>query len=120
MSKFKIDEIDFHIPLIYRGMSKKYMLSRIFDDKTQKLWKPKTGDIMIGCTGNIFVISSSTLYNEDLGGRMFFFGGGLGMDEEHNRVDINYKMNEKGINKFQGVYNVNSFSDFRYIPYPHE
>lgn len=125
--KFTFEDLEFHLPDIFKGMSKQYLLERIFDNETQENWKPKIGDVIVGVTGNIFVISSKHHLEETLGGDLFFFGGGL-----YNRDGVctlngtySFTMNKSGkwiqhtkeevSNSFHS-----SFSDFRYVPYPHE
>ncbi len=82
------------------------------------------------CTGNIFVISGYHQTYESLGGDKFFFGGGLCardggnfLNETHcsvlNTDGMEYYYGQNGIEKRENPY-YSKFSNFRYVPYPHE
>jgi len=123
MKKFNKKELEFHLPDNFKGLNKKYILDCIFNKEIQNKWKPNVGDIIVGETGNVFVISSKRDLEEELGGPLYFFGGYLA--SPINNLNMNnitcYVMNSKGF-KFKGLntYIVSSFSDFRYVSYPHE
>jgi len=127
---FVLEDLDFYLPDSFKGMGKQYLLDCIFNDKIQRKWSPKIGDVMIGCTGNIFVVSSEHKLKEVLGGNLFFFGGGLCNRDGGCTLNDTYSltMNKSGkwIQYTKGGYEEtsnpyhSSFSDFRYIPYPHE
>jgi hypothetical protein len=57
-------------------LNKKYLLECIFNKKIQQKWTPNVGDVIVGCTGNIFVISAIDNLHECIGGKLFYFGGG--------------------------------------------
>ena len=103
-------------------MNKKYLLSCIFNEDIQKNWKPNVGDIIIGSTGNVFVISGYHDLVESLGGKLYFFGGSLCNRDGGSLLHSTrcFTMNEKGYNPNLDVYSISSFSEFRYVPYPHE
>lgn len=125
--EFNREKLEFHLPNEFRGLSKEYILDNIFNESIQSEWVPKVGDIMVGCTGNIFVISSISELHDSLGGRMYFFGGGLCNRDGGNVMDSTYcfSANENGkyynpINGEQENPFHSSIRDFRYVPYPHE
>jgi len=68
MKDFNEDDLIFFLPNTFKGLTKKYLLDCIFEPDIQDNWKPKLGDIIIGGTGNIFVISSHDKMHEKLGG----------------------------------------------------
>ena len=127
---FILEDLKFYLPDNFKGMSKQYLLGCIFDKEIQKMWKPKIGDVIVGITGNVFVISAKHELKEVLGGDLFFFGGGLCNRDGGCTLNetYSYTMNESGkwIQHTKGGFEeVNnnfhsSFSEFRYIPYPHE
>ena len=130
MKEFDIEDLEFFLPDSFKGMSKEYLLSCIFDEKIQKNWNPGLGDVIVGSTGNIFVISGSHNLVPELGGKSFFFGGGFCnrdggriMDSTYcsvlNKDGIEYRHTREGIKQFDNL-NYSKFSDFRYVPYPHE
>lgn len=114
----------------FKGLSKKYILDAIFNEEIQKNWNPSVGDIIVGSTGNIFVISAEHSLAESMGGKKFFFGGGMCSRDGGNIMNETYcyTMNESGrnytwvdgeIRPINDVYH-SSYKDFRYVPYPHE
>lgn len=126
--KFNKKDIDFYLrDKTFKGLSKEYIMECIFDDEIQKSWSPQEGDIIVGCTGNIFVISGSHNLNSSLGGRVYFFGGGFCNRDGGCIMDSTYchTANESGkyIHPLDGekdnLYH-SSIRNFRYVPYPHE
>lgn len=127
---FKKENLDFYLPSQFKGMSKKYILDQIFNLKIQDNWTPKVGDVIVGCTGNVFVISNEHICIEEMGGNLFFFGGGLCNRDGGNRLNETYSftMNKGGewveytSTGYEVVPNVyhSSISNFRFVPYPHE
>ena len=122
--EFDREDLEFHLKDRFRNMSKEYMLECIYDEKIQKKWSPEVGDVMVGCTGNIFVISGKHRLVEELGGTIYMFGGHLCCREKGScemKSTACYLMNRKGIapkdNRFD-TFSVSSFKDFRYVPYP--
>lgn len=127
-TEFTREDIEYWIPEIgFKGLTKQYIVNACFNESIQKSWKPKVGDVIVGCTGNIFVISGSHNLIPELGGPLYFFGGGLCNRNGGNFLDQTYcyTMNEKGIiydssrRPVQDVYH-SKVSSFRYVPYPHE
>ena len=92
----------------------------------QKHWYPQIGDIIVGCTGNIFCISAKHHLDESIGGDLFFFGGGLCSRDGGSYMNETYSstMNKSGIHYEHGKPKTNmyhsAFNDFRFVPYPHE
>lgn len=127
MKDFNKEDLEFFMPPSFKGLSKQYMIDKIFDKDIQKDWKPKTGDIIVGETGNVFVISSTHVLVDELGGNLYFFGGGLCNRTGGNLLNETYSftMNKDGLWYQHGrepkedSYH-SSFYDFRYVPYPHE
>ena len=121
--EFNKEDLEFFLPNSFKGLSKDYILDKVFNSDIQKNWKPQEGDIIVGCTGNIFVISSKQHLHESLGGDLYFFGGSLCSRDGGNFMNTtqSYVMNKDGF-KFDGFeeYHIASFSDFRFVPYPHE
>lgn len=130
MKKFNKEKLEFFLPEKFKGLSKKYILHCVFNEKIQKLWKPQIGDIIVGQTGNVFVISGHHTGHESVGGDSYLFGGsfcnrngGHLMDSTHCFV-----MNKDGLQythyeDIEGPYNNLNWSkieDYRYVPYPHE
>lgn len=127
---FNEKSLDQFLPDNFKGLSKSYIMNCVFNNTIQKDWKPRVGDVIIGITGNVFVISASQTLVEELGGTVFFFGGGLrtsGNDGILNET-YNYALNKtgkkfirtsKGIDEVSDM-NYSRFSDYRYVPYPHE
>jgi hypothetical protein len=128
MDKFELEALEFHLPMTFKGLRKQYLLDCIFNDTIQKNWKPTTGDIIVGCTGNIFVISGTRNLNENIGGKMYFFGGSMcSRDSNSSVMDSTYcyTANESGIyyHPIKGAQSNcyhSSIRKFRYVPYPHE
>jgi len=128
-NKFNKEDIDFYIPdnKIVKGLNKKYIIDCIFNRNIQENWTPQLGDIIVGCTGNIFVISGVENLHKDLGGKKYYFGGsscnrdgGMVLDSTHC-----YTANESGdyVHPIRGKednFYHSSIRKFRYVPYPHE
>lgn len=130
MREFVREDIEFYIKKSFKGLSKEYMLDTIFNENIQNKWSPEVGDIIVGCTGNIFVISSKDMLHETLGGVRFYFGGGMCNRDGGNTLDESYSstMNESGkwigwrdgkLQEYTNCYH-SSWKDFRFVPYPHE
>lgn len=130
MKEFIREDLEFYLPKSFKGLDKKYILDCIFNDKIQSSWKPKVGDLIVGCTGNIFSVSARHQTSASLGGDKFFFGGGLcnrdggilldsTFSSIMNKDGLEYFYGDKGIEKREN-YNYSKISDFRYLPYPHE
>jgi hypothetical protein len=128
MKKFNRKDLEFHLSnKPFKGLSKDYIMKAIFNDEIQKNWKPQVGDVIVGCTGNIFVISGMDRLHESLGGNMYYFGGGLCNRDGGNILDSTHcsTANESGkyIHPTKGE-QPNSYHcsirDFKYVPYPHE
>ena len=127
MSEFIKEDLEFYLPNSFKGLSKQYLLDCIFNKKIQSKWKPSLGDVMVGYTGNIFVISAVEELDKSIGGNMYYFGGGACTRNNSNILDSTfcYTANESGkyyhpINGEQKNYFHSSIREFRYIPYPHE
>jgi len=128
---FNKEDLDFYLKDEFKSLSKEYMMNCIFNEDIQNNWHPRVGDIIIGCTGNIFVISGHTILNESLGGEKFFFGGSSCSRDGSNFMNSTmcFTCNESGINyirnksgelvEFDDPYH-SSYKKFRYVPYPHE
>ena len=130
MEDFNKDSLDFFLPKSFKGLSKKYIMHAIFDQEIQAAWKPQVGDVIVGPTGNVFVISGYHKGHENVGGDKYFFGGGLCnrdgtcfLNETHcyvmNEDGMEYYYGENGIDVRENPY-YSKFSDFRFVPYPHE
>lgn len=96
----------------------------MFNEEFQKTWYPKVGDVIVGCTGNIFVVSAK---HELRVGDLFFFGGGLCNRDGGHRLNETYSstMNEDGLwyefgKEPKAKCYHSSWKDFRFVPYPHE
>jgi hypothetical protein len=127
MEEFKKEELEFYLPETFKKLSKQYLIDNIFNEEIQKNWIPNIGDIIVGCTGNIFVISVVENLHENIGGTMYYFGGGSCNRNDGNVLDSTflYTANESGkyyhpIKGEQSKVGHNSIRDFRYVPYPHE
>jgi hypothetical protein len=127
MNKFKKKALEFYLPDNFKGLNKEYLMECIFDKKIQQKWNPGIGDIIVGCTGNIFVISMVDELHESIGGKRYYFGGGSCNRDGGNILDSTYcyTANESGkyIHPIEGEQNNlyhSSIRDFRYVPYPHE
>jgi hypothetical protein len=127
MKEFNRETLEFHLPERFKGLRKEYILECIFDEEIQKKWTPNVGDLIVGCTGNIFVVSVVENKHQDIGGKMYFFGGGSCNRDGGSILDSTfyYTANESGkyIHPLKGeqtnLYH-SSIRDFRYVPYPHE
>ena len=131
MKVFNRESIDFFLPNEFKGLNKSYILDCMFNNKIQSKWKPAIGDIIVGDTGNVFVISGHSKLNEKLGGDKFYYGGGSCNRDGGNIMDSTYcyTMNESGINygyndamdivEIQDLYH-SGFKNYRFVPYPHE
>jgi len=127
MKEFDKDSLNFYLPEKFKGMDKEYMLSCIFNDNIQFEWKPGVGDVIIGITGNIFIISVVDYLSDNLGGTRYYYGGGSCTNINNNILDDTYyyTANERGdyihpLNGLQKNLNHSSIRDFKYVPYPHE
>jgi len=118
------------LPESFKGMTKEYMIACIENPEIQRNWNPSVGDVIVGKTGNVFVISGHHKLVPELGGDKFFFGGGsCNRDGGHimdstfcyvlNKDGMNYCYGPKGIEQRKDT-GYSSFDDFRYVPYPHE
>jgi hypothetical protein len=128
MDKFNKEDLEFYLPdKLFKGLSKNYILEAIFNDDIQSKWNPQVGDIIVGCTGNIFVISGMDHLCEKLGGNKYYFGGSSCNRDGGNVLDSTYcfTANESGkyIHPLKGqqenLYH-SSIRNFKYVPYPHE
>ena len=130
MDTFDKEKLIFHLPNQFKSLSKEYILNCIFDEKIQSKWQPTVGDIIVGCTGNIFVISGETVLHNDLGGNRYFFGGSMCSRDgsSYLRETHCYTMNASGVwitwgdNGLEAKENPyhSSYHNFRFVPYPHE
>ena len=129
-NEFNKEDLEFFLPETFKGLTKQYLLDCIFNEEIQKNWKPREGDVIVGSTGNVWVISGCHKSHESLGGDKFFFGGGLCsrdggniLNETYtnvlNKDGLEYRYTKNGIEKFENAYH-SKFSDFRFVPYPHE
>lgn len=126
--KFDREDLEFYLnEEPFKGLSKEYILEAIFNEDIQRKWKPQVGDVIVGCTGNIFVISGLDKYNKSLGGNKYYFGGGSCNRDGGCVLDSTYcfTANESGkyIHPLDGEktnpYH-SSIREFKYVPYPHE
>jgi hypothetical protein len=127
MKRFNREDIEYFLPNTFKGLSKEYILECIFDEDTQKNWKPTGGDIIVTRTGNIFIIGGEEDLHENLGGTMWYFGGGACSRDGEGVMNNTYcfSANESGRYKDPIKGEVpNPFHvcirDFRFVPYPHE
>jgi len=136
MDKFEKEKLHQFLPNTFKGLSKAYIIKCIFDEKIQKEWRPGVGDIIVGETGNVFVISAKEELHQDLGGTRYYYGGSMCSRDGSNfmRSTMCYTMNESGkwytwadvsdIGKFGIIEKENyyhtSYKNYRYVPYPHE
>jgi hypothetical protein len=130
-NELNLEKLTFLMPESFKGLSKEYMIDKMFNEEIQKNWKPNVGDVIVGATGNVFVISGHHHSSERLGGDKYFFGGGLcnrdggmylneTMSYIMNKDGMEYYWDEKGsVSKREDPY-YSKFSDFKYVPYPHE
>ena len=128
MKEFVKEELEFHLSdRPFKGLSKEYIMEAIFNTNIQENWCPQVGDIIVGCTGNVFVISGLDRFTQSLGGNTYYFGGGSCNRDGGCALDSTYcfTVNENGkyIHPIKGeqpnMYH-SSIRDFRYVPYPHE
>ncbi len=128
MREFIKEDLEFYLnDKPFKGLSKEYIMEAIFNTDIQKNWNPQVGDVIVGCTGNIFVISVIDNLHEILGGKRYYFGGGSCNRDVGNILDSTfcYTANESGkyIHPTKGeldnLYH-SSIRDFRFVPYPHE
>lgn len=128
MKKFDKELIEFHLNNTpFKGLSKEYIMEAMFNKKVQSHWIPKKGDIIVGSTGNIFVISGMDRLDESLGGNLYYYGGGSCNRDGGGVLDSTYcfTANESGKyihpldGEIENLYH-SSIRDFRYVPYPHE
>jgi hypothetical protein len=127
MKKFNKKDLKFFLPNSFKSLSKKYILNCIFDEDIQKNWNPTTGDIIVGPTGNIFVISNVDKLHESLGGTRYYFGGGSCNRNGGGILDDTYSFTANESGKWhhpiegekENPYH-DSIRKFRFIPYPHE
>ena len=112
----------------FKRLSKQYILDCIFNEEIQNKWEPQEGDIIVGSTGNIFVISGYHDLAEELGGRLWFFGGFLCSRDGGCVMNSEgcYTMNRDGKwidlvtrEEQQNLYHA-GMRDYRFVPYPHE
>ena len=128
MNEFNKEDLQFYLTdKPFKGLSKEYIMEAIFKNDIQKKWQPKLGDVIVGCTGNIFVISGVEELHTSLGGTMYYFGGGSCNRNGGNVLDSTYchTANEDGkyihpLNGEQQNSYHSSIRKFRYVPYPHE
>ena len=127
MKEFDKETLKLYLPKMFKGLRKEYILECIFDKEIQTKWTPSVGDLIVGCTGNIFVISVIDKLHEKLGGNRYYFGGGSCNRDGGNILDSTFcfTANESGkyIHPTKGErdnLNHSSIRDFRYVPYPHE
>jgi hypothetical protein len=127
MEKFDREELEFFLPDRFKGLSKDYLMDCIFNEDIQKRWSPQKGDIMVGPTGNIFVISVVEQLHESIGGRKYYFGGGSCNRDGGSVLDSTYYFTANRSGKYihptkgeqTNPYH-SSIKNFRFVPYPHE
>lgn len=127
MKEFNEEKLEFHLPKSFKGLDKKYILNCIFDEKIQKNWNPTKGDVIVGSTGNIFVISNVDRLHQSLGGTRYYFGGGSCNRNGGRILDDTYSFTANEDGKWyhpiegekENPYH-SSIREFRFIPYPHE
>lgn|SRR5574343_507544 len=92
----RIKQLEFYLPNEFKGMTKQYILDCYFNDKIQNNWSPNIVDVIVGNTGNIFVISGHHRTTETLGGNIYFFGGFLYAEADSCRMTKHtcYAMNK--------------------------
>lgn len=128
MKQFDKDKLEFYLKgKTFKGLDKDYIMEAIFNEDLQNKWQPQIGDIIVGSTGNIFVISGMDELHKSLGGNRYYFGGGSCNRSGGSVLDSTYcfTANESGkyIHPLKGeVENLyhSSIRDFRYVPYPYE
>ena len=131
MKEFNKEDLEFHLPDSFKGLSKEYIIDCVFNESIQKKWRPTEGDVIVGCTGNVFVISGSHVLYPDLGGTVFFYGGHLCIKGRGCMMNDTacYTMNKGGKWMEAGEPNPDdlptnlnhtSYQNYRFVPYPHE
>lgn len=128
--EFNIEDLEFFLPDKFKGLTKEYIINCVFNENIQKNWNPRVGDVIVGPTGNVFVISGEHHLTDKLGGNLFFFGGSLCnrtgghiLDDTYcftlNKDGKYYRYTSSGIEAREES-GYSAFSHFRYVPYPHE
>jgi hypothetical protein len=125
---FDREKLDFYLGnKTFKGLSKEYIMDCIFNEDIQKNWNPQKGDIIVTCTGNIYVIGNVEMLHKSLGGKRYYYGGAGCSRDGSCVMDSTYcfTANESGkyIHPLKGeqenLYH-SSIRKFRYVPYPHE
>lgn len=121
------ENISFLMPESFKGMPKSYMLACAFHPDIQENWQPQTGDVMVGQTGNVFVISGMFTLVEEFGGPLFYFGTHpCATDSSIMDSNCSFVMNKSGLkhdysrDALVTHPRYSKISKFRFIPYPHE
>jgi len=124
---FELEYLSFFLPASFKGLSKEYIIKCIFDEEIQNNWNPGTGDVIVGPTGNVFVISNTEFLHETLGGIRYYYGGFSCNRNGGNILNETacYTANESGVyyDPIKGEtpnLDHSSIRQFRYVPYPHE
>lgn len=122
LDKFSKRDLKFFLPKTFKGLSRQYLIECIFDAHIQDKWYPQVGDIIVGCTGNVFVISGKHDLHESLGGTCYFFGGSTCGRNGSGILNgtQSYVMNKDGFRFSNLDQEVSKISNFRFVPYPHE
>jgi len=132
LQKFIKEDLQFNLPKSFKGLSQEYILYCIFNDAIQSKWKPQIGDVIVGHTGNIFVISGKHFKSIEYthtkeaieGDSLFFFGGGLCNRDGSSLLNETHceTMNEFGNppETLKEKLFFCSWKEFRFVPYPHE
>jgi len=131
MNKEALERMTMFMEDEFKGLSKEYMVDKITNEIIQREWQPKVGDIIVGETGNIFVISAHTKLDPTLGGDRYFYGGGMCNRDGGNIMDSTYcyQMNADGLEYYYDLdgegdiiktRKSSKISDYKYVPYPHE
>lgn len=117
-----LKDLEFFLPDKFKGLTKDYIIECCFDKEIQSNWQPRIGDIIVGKTGNVFVISAKHSLIDELGGDLFFFGGGLCSRDGGSLMNTtqSYMMNNRGFVSSDFKEQVSKINDFFYVPYPHE
>lgn len=126
-AKFVKATLNHFLPDSFKGLSKPYIMDAVFNDEIQSKWGPQVGDVIVGSTGNIFVIGGVHRLSGDIGGDKYFFAPGLCNRGDGCFLDSTYTsvLNKDGKKhepaqppKDDPFYS--AFSEYRYVPYPHE
>lgn len=132
MELFDEDLLRFHLPKVFKSLTKEYIIECIFNEKIQKKWIPQEGDIIVGPSGNIFTIGTISRRAPEIGGDICLFNPTLCNRDGGAFLNSTYALtfNEDGLwydfdadaKAFVGKknYNHGAKSDFRFVPYPHE